>query len=120
MDLGTVKICFQKYMSYLEKYEKITYQEPYDLENITIQEMDKIVQITFMDYTIKCDDKVNQFSVPCTLYKHINTIIRQYIQDNSDKVKTQLKEYIFKLEDENNKLKSHTEKTSVTQKGWFY
>ena len=127
MELATVKLCFEKYMRVLGKY--INSIEPYNLETMTIQDIDRLTQITFMDYTIKCDEKINQFSVPCTLYKHINTLIRQYIQDEANKTISQLGDHIFKLEDENGKLKkefllkqvaTNTNTNSTQTRGWFF
>jgi len=123
-------------MRYFEDTEKIMFIEHYDLENITIQEIDRITQIMFMDYVLKCNDKINQVGIPCTLYKHLNSLIRQYTQDDSDKVKSQLKDYIFKLEETNSSLKKEImcggnkskegqqkesqQKESQHGKGWFY
>lgn len=135
MELETVKLCFEKYMRFLEKSERINYFEKYNLDTMTIQDIDRLTQISFMDYTIKCDDKINQFSVPCTLYKHVTSLIRQYIQDEANKTISQLGDHIFKLEDENGKLKKEclvksaltTQSTNqLTQnqqqqaRGWFF
>lgn len=128
MELATVKICFKKYISFLEKSERISSPEKLDFETITIQDIDRLTQSTFMDYVIKCDDKINQFSVVCTLYKHVHSLIRQYMQDESTKTISQLNDIIFKLEDDNNKFKKEiTQKPILTiaqnqqqAKGWFF
>jgi hypothetical protein len=127
MELTTVKVCFKKYMSFLEKSERIRSPEQYDLDTMTIQDIDKLTQITFMDYVSKCDDKVNQFSVACTLYRHVNSLIRQYIQDEANKTIEKLNDIIFKLEDENGKLKkeimqksAQTNMSAQPVKGWFF
>lgn len=126
MELQTVKSCFEKYMSYLEKSEGIGSTEPVNIESMTVQDIDRLTQIFFMDYALKCNDKINQFSVPCTLYKHVNSLIRQYIQDETNKTISQLNDHIFKLEDDNTKLKKELiNKSSPNQqnqqpaKGWF-
>jgi hypothetical protein len=114
----------------LEENENIKPQIHYDISDLSIQDMDKMVQTTFMDYVIKCDSKVNQFSVPCTMYKHVNTLIRQYIQDESQTNSSKMKDHIFMLENENKKLKTEiftkkneiieTEKNIKQPKGWFF
>jgi len=130
MDLQTVKLCFEKYIGHLEENENIKPQIHYDISDLSIQDMDKMVQTTFMDYVIKCDSKVNQFSIPCTMYKHVNTLIRQYIQDESQTNSSKMKDHIFMLENENKKLKTEiitkknevieTEKNDKKPKGWFF
>jgi len=130
MELETVKLCFEKYIDFLEKSEHICLEKQYDRETMTIQDMDRLVQITFMNYAVKCNDKINQFSVPCTLYRHIHSLIRQYVQDESNKTISQLNDHIFRLEDENcklkkdssNKLVSTLSTTQIQQpiKGWFF
>jgi len=126
MELQTVKSCFEKYKSYLEKSEGIG-SEPVNIESMTVQDIDRLTQIFFMDYALKCNDKINQFSVPCTLYKHVNSLIRQYIQDETNKTISQLNDHIFKLEDDNTKLKKELTTKSIQNqvnqqqpaKGWF-
>ena len=126
MELQTVKSCFEKYKSYLEKSEGIG-SEPVNIESMTVQDIDRLTQIFFMDYALKCNDKINQFSVPCTLYKHVNSLIRQYIQDETNKTISLLNDHIFKLEDDNTKLKKELTTKSIQNqvnqqqpaKGWF-
>src|SRR5689334_14334328 len=100
MELKTVKTCFEKYVGYLENFEKIKSPEDFEMDKISIQDIDRLTQITFMNYVIKCDSKINQLSVPCILYKHVNSLIRQFIQDESNKTIDLLKDHIFKLEDD--------------------
>jgi len=106
MDFQTVKTCFEKYTSYLQNHEGINLPEGVFIESMTIHEIDVHAQILFMDYVLKCEDKVNQFSVSCTLYKHVNSLIRQYMQDQNQKQTDNLKEQLYKLEDENKQLKN--------------
>lgn len=119
MDLLTVKLCFEKYIMYLKNQESIIIDD-YDINTISIQEIDKLTQITFTDYTISCKDKVNHQSVPCTLYKHVNSLIRQYIQDNTSNVIEQLNNHISILEAENNNLKTPIENKEIPKSGWFF
>ena len=104
MDLQTVKQCFEKYARYLESNEKVKLPEDFNPTLMTVQEIDSMTQQLFMDYVLKCDDKVNQFSVPCTLYKHINSLIRQYIQEGSIKPEEPVK----------------VEPKPARAKGWFF
>lgn len=104
MDLQTVKLCFEKYARYLETNEKVKLPKDFNPSLMTIQEIDSMSQQLFMDYVLKCDDKVNQFSVPCTLYKHVNSLIRQYIQEGSIKPEGPIK----------------TEPKPAKSKGWFF
>jgi hypothetical protein len=123
MELETVKSCFEKYVNFLQSHEQIRIEQ-FDLDSMTISDMDRIAQIVFMDYVIKCKDRINQASVPCALYKHVNTLIRQYIQDESNKTIAQLNDHIFKLEEDNTKLKkemlSEPENQSHAKPGWFF
>lgn len=105
MDFHTVKTCFEKYTSYLKEHEGINLPESFNIESMTIHEMDTYAQVLFMDYVLKCEDKVNQFSISCTLYKHVNSLIRQYIQDLNQTRTDTMKSQIIKLEDENKQLK---------------
>src|SRR5437660_1777033 len=103
MDVKTVKACFEKYIMYLKTYEKIKSPEDFDIENISIQDIDRLTQITFMNYVVSCDGKISQFSIPCVLYKHVNSLIRQYMQDechNKNKTTELLRDHIFKLDDD--------------------
>ena len=131
MELETVRLCFEKYMNFLKSADCMTEKMDYNLAAMTIQDMDRLTQITFMNYVIKCNDKINQFSIPFTLYKHVNSLIRQYIQDESNKTISQLNDHIFKLEDDNSKLKKEfinkstpiqNQQTQNQQqaKGWFF
>ena len=128
MDLETVKACFEKYVSYLKSSEKVTVSENYDINSITIQQIDKITQLLFMDYVVKCDSKINQFSIPCVLYKHVNSLVRNYIQENPSKTNSILKESLFdSIETPKPKIEINdkSEKIEVTtkpakRKGWFY
>jgi hypothetical protein len=123
MELETVKSCFEKYVNFLRTHEQIRIEQ-FDLDSMTISDMDRIAQIVFMDYVIKCKDRINQASVPCALYKHVHALIRQYIQDESNKTIAQLNDHIFKLEEDNTKLKkeitSEPENPSQTKPGWFF
>ena len=119
MDLLTVKLCFEKYIMYLKNQENVIIAD-YDINTISIQEIDKLTQTTFTDYVISCKDKVNHQSVTCTLYKHIHTLIRQYIQDNTPKIIEQLNNHIAILEAENNSLKTPTENKEIPKSGWFF
>src|SRR5439155_9490751 len=105
MDLKTVKSCFEKYIRYLETMEKLYSCENFDIDNISIQDIDRMTQILFMNYIIKCDSKIHPTNIPCILYKHVNSLICQYIQDESNKTIPLLKDHVFQLEDDNNKLK---------------
>ena len=126
MDLTTVKTCFQKYVNYAERNEKVVSPEKFDINTMTIQDIDRITQLIFMDYAVKCGDKINQFSITCTLYKHVNSLIRQYIQDESNKVNGQLQEYVIKLQEDlkrDIKFPERIALTSVSQqksRGWFF
>ncbi|QKF94736.1 hypothetical protein QKU48_gp1278 [Fadolivirus algeromassiliense] len=126
MDLATVKTCFEKYVTYVEINEKVNCPEKFDINTISIQEMDKITQLMFMDYAIKCGDKINQFSITCTLYKHVNSLIRQYMQDESNKVNAQLQDMIHKLQDNKEtqeKVHEPIQLTPISQpksRGWFF
>ena len=104
MDLLTVKLCFEKYARYLETNEKVKLPNDFNPTLMTIQEIDSMTQQLFMDYVLKCDDKINQFSVPCTLYKHVNSLIRQYISEGSIKPEEPIK----------------MEPKPAKSKGWFF
>lgn len=115
MDIDTVRQCFKKFMSYLEVQEKIKIQ-PFSNE-ISILEMDKLTQIAFMDYVLGCQ-KVNQLDRPCVLYKHVNSLIRQYIQEDHSKP-------IVKVINVGNEFKSNDKKESKSneiyeKKGWIW
>ena len=86
MDLETVNVCFKKYVSYLEKNENVTLPENLN-DQLSIQEMDRLTQTLFMDYVMKNSEKINQAAIPCVLFKHVNTLIRQYIQEIPPKKK---------------------------------
>jgi len=138
MELETVKLCFKKYINYLEKNGNChNYNEfselSSDVETLTIQDIDRITQTTFMDYVINQNDKINQLSIPCTLYKHTNSLIRQYMQDESNKTISKLNDIIFKLNDDcesnNSKKKlitnqilpqSQISEPAQVSKGWFF
>src|SRR5208282_1282225 len=111
MDLQTVKLCFEKYTKYLFEIEKIQLPENLNIDMLSIQEIDKLTQILFMNYVIKCDAKVNQTSVSCILYKHVNSLIRQYIQDDFNRTNKDMKELCLKLTDDNIKLKNDVKLT---------
>lgn len=100
MDLETVRLCFKKYISYLENNEKINLPEITNVDQLTIGEMDKLAQTMFMDYVVKSSEKINPTAVPCVLYKHVNTLIRQYIAE----------------EQKGKPINS----TSTKKKGWFW
>ena len=131
MELQTVKLCFEKYINYLSEFEKIHTPENLNINDLSIIDMDKLTQILFMDYVIKCDTKVNLTSISCILYKHINSLIRQYIQDEVNKtiiINNDIKDHILKLTDDNIKLKNELNtkhdiiktNNNATSKGWFY
>jgi hypothetical protein len=123
MDLKTVKSCFEKYIRYLETSEKINASEKFDIENISIEDMDRLTQIIFMNYVISCDSKINQFSIPCVLYKHVNSLIRQYIQDEShknSKTTELLKDHIFKVNEEKKNQVIKLQPVKEVKKGWFF
>jgi hypothetical protein len=80
--LETVRLCFKKYISYLETTEKINIPpNQTNSTELSIEEMDKLAQTLFMDYVVKSSEKINPTAVPCVLYKHVNTLIRQYIAE---------------------------------------
>ena len=126
MEFETVKVCFKKYITHMETVEKILSPEKYSVETMSVQDIDRITQIVFMEYIIKCgDDKINQLNRTCTLYKHLNTLIRQYIQDDTNKTSTQLRNDISKLQEENIKFKKDLSIPIIKQatpnaKGWFF
>lgn len=123
MELTTVKSCFEKYASFLKSHENITV-EAYDLNSMTIYDVDKMTQTLFTDYVINCESKVNHMSVPCTLYKHMHTLIRQHIQDEEKKTVSHLNDHIFQLEDTNTRLKKEikvdTTISPTSKAGWFF
>lgn len=130
MELTTVKSCFEKYVTFLKSHEEVCVMEKYDLDSMTVNDIDKLTQILFMDYVIKCENKVNHCSVPCTLYKHVHNLIRQYIQDDSSKTISHLNDHIFRLEDDNTKLRkeiiskpdilSPNYSVQTKSNGWFF
>ncbi len=123
MDLLTVKTCFEKYVTYVEQHEKIHSPEQINIDTMTIQDIDRLTQLIFMDYAIKCNEKISQFSVPCTLYKHVDSLIRRYIQDESNKTNGQLQEHIIKLQEESKTKPQSIPLVPITpqkSKGWFF
>ena len=76
--------------------------------------MDKIVQIAFMDYVSKSSyQKINQTDIPCVLYKHVNSLIRQYIQEEQSKPIVR----VINVGNDNNDGKKDTE---LSKKGWLW
>ena len=111
MDLETVRICFKKYANYLQTNEKINLPTDTTMDSVngfSVREMDSLTQTLFMDYVMKHDDKINQTAIPCVLYKHVNTIIRQYIQENQLQTETDAKQTLEK------------EKEKPKKKGWLW
>ncbi len=131
MELETVRQCFEKYVTYLKNVEGIECVDDTSIQSMSIGDMDNIIQNSFMEYVIKCRDKINQFGVPCTLYKHINSLVRQYNQDESNKTTNQLKDIIFQFQEdmrqrkeskmaENYDVPSNGYTPHQKQKGWFF
>ena len=81
MDLETVRTCFRKYVSYLETNEKISLPNGTNIDSMSINEMDRLAQTCFMDYVVKNSEKISPTAIPCVLYKHVNSLIRQYIAE---------------------------------------
>lgn len=124
MEFGTIVLCFEKYINHMKSIKSGVTIEDFDLATIKIGDIDRIVQTSFMDYAISCGDKINQFSIPSTLYRHLNTLIRQYQQDTSNQTINKLTQHIFTLEKENGKqlLKPQELETPQGQntKGWLW
>lgn len=125
MDLKTVKSCFEKFVNYMERKEKISSTEEFDIENISIQDIDKLTQILFMNYIIKNDSKINQNNSTCILYKHVNSLIRRYFQDETNKTTDLFQNYLFRFDDnlKSNNINSKIEENishANTSKGWFF
>ncbi|ARF09916.1 hypothetical protein Indivirus_5_39 [Indivirus ILV1] len=85
MDLETVRLCFKKFITYLETNEKISISETVDFESISIIEMDRLTQTIFMDYVMNNAQKISPTAIPCVLYKHVNSLIRKYIEEDHSK-----------------------------------
>lgn len=112
MDLETVRICFKKYTGYLDEKEKINLPTETNIDKLSIEEMDRLTQTLFMDYVMKNGDKINQTAVPCVLYKHVNTLIRQYIQEGVKPEESNV--------DENKENVEEKKEVSKKKKGWFW
>lgn len=110
MDLDTVRQCFKKFITYLETHEKI--KIPVYSNDLSITEIDKITQIVFMDYVLNCNsnNKISQTEIPCVLYKHVNSLIRQYIQEDQNKPIVR----VINVGSEKQELPKE-----VSKKGWF-
>jgi len=122
MELTTVKSCFEKYVSFMKTHEGVSVDQ-YDLDSMTIFDIDKLTQTIFADYVIKCETKVNHMSVPCTLYKHLHTLIRQHIDDEEKKTIATLNDHIFKLDDDiklRKEIKTNVSVNSSQKTGWFF
>lgn len=123
MEFETIKLCFEKYINYMISIKKEINIEEHNLNTIKIEDIDRIIQISFMDYVISCGEKINQFSIPSTLYRHLNTLIRQYQQDMStkkDRTIEKLTEHIFMVGKDNDKLtKSEPVEVPKTSTRWF-
>ncbi len=132
MDLETVRQCFEKYVEYLENVECIEcVEDKQSIHSMSINEIDNVIQNSFMSYVIRCHDKINQFGVPCTLYKHVNSLVRQYNQDESNKTTNQLKDIIYQFQEdmkhrkdsrtsENYENASNAHSSPQRPRGWFF
>jgi hypothetical protein len=115
MDFETVKVCFEKYINFMKESTNIKISEPYDLDSITIQKIDKITQIVFMDYVLESKSPISQNSISCVIYKHLDSLIRKYMRDDLEKTNKLLKEHIMELE-----AKLNGDNPTEPQKGWFF
>ena len=123
MDLETVRICFKKYTGYLEEKEKINLPIETNTDVLSIEDMDKLTQTLFMDYVMKNSDKINQTAVPCVLYKHVNTLIRQYIQEGpkeENKPKEPEKNEKNDKNDNKENVDPNKKEVSKKKKGWLW
>ncbi len=125
MNIVTLKKCFEEYVSHYEKYignaHDITSET---IDNMSIHDIDSIVQLSFICYVTKCRERVDQYSIHFTLYKHINTLIRQYIQDHSPRAADELREILAKQKTNIALVEANQEipVTPVEEKhrGWFF
>jgi fatty acid-binding protein DegV len=86
MDLETVRECFKKYTSYLEASEKVMMVPgKINIDELSIVEMDRITQTMFMNYVMNNSQKISPTSIACVLYKHMNSLIRNYIEEDQKK-----------------------------------
>ena len=85
MDLETVRDCFQKYISYFETNEKVKVPSNLSIKEMTITEIDKVTQTMFMNYVMNSSQKISPVAIPCVLYKHMNSLIRQYVAEENSK-----------------------------------
>jgi len=123
MDLETVRLCFKKYSTYLENNEKIMLPENTNFDEISITEIDRLTQTMFMNYVMNNSQKVSpselkeqvirQTAVPCVLYKHMNSLIRQYIQEDHSKP-------CIKVVNIGNDCNQAINSTDSKKKGWIW
>lgn len=112
MDLDTVRLCFKKFITYLETNEKITVQQHTNFQEIEIYEIDKVTQTTFMDYVTQNSQKISPTAIPCVLYKHMNSLIRQYIIEYHSKPIVK----VINVGNDTNNILSQSE----IKKGWIW
>ncbi len=113
MDLETVRLCFKKFITYLETNEKITMPEKINFDEITITEMDRLTQTVFMDYVMNNAQKISPTAIPCVLYKHVNSLIRKYIEEDHSKP-------LVKVINIGNEKPTEQKSSDAKKKGWIW
>ena len=85
MDFKTIKKCFQLFKKYMMQLNNDVYDDNIpnrDIRDISIEEINHLTQTLFMKHIINCKDNIRLNSVPVILYRHMNTIIKQYYETN--------------------------------------
>jgi hypothetical protein len=127
MDLSTVQDCFKIFKG--EMLNKFNIKLDETIDEDSIDRINHSTQILFMKYIISSGGNIKQNSVPCIIYKHLNSLIKQYYETvECYKVKDKLNNIEHKLDivedyiDHNkyNEVNDNKLSESMNKKYWFF